>query len=195
MKALNQSQLNSAEFASRVADFKSNLKSSLHGEYEIKATKTKYIFSAGTIDVQVATTIKDVKPTDHLMVMVDDVTGLDAKGGPRGGVAAMGGRIAYVQSTEGGNNMTHEFGHNMGLIHNWESRITEDNGDDNYMSYSLDKMSSFSGRQLYNSMTGDLNQGSNSSTLSAPALITEQTTQKKPYLKGQEGDKVPKALE
>lgn len=190
--ALNQSQLGSKEFASRVADFKSNLASSLSGEHQ--AGKTKFVYSAGTIDVRVASSMKDVKKSDHLMVMVDDVTGKDAKGGPRAGVADPKGKVAYVERTEGGELMTHEFGHNMGLTHNWDNPSKDDDGASNYMSYSSDR-STFSGGQLYRSMQSELNQGSNSSTMGTPGMATETTTQAKPYKRAAENERVPRALQ
>ncbi len=88
-------------------------------------------------DVQfdVVSSMKDVKESDHIIVIVDEVTGTSDKnlgGGDAGGLALLTGKIAYVENTGNfswmASTMIHEFGHNMGLPH-------VANGSGNYMSY------------------------------------------------------------
>jgi len=196
IKLLNNSNLSQSEFNSRVGDFKTSLTSAFNnsGGYDAPGkSKVHYEFKAGNIDVQAASDMNHVKPTDNLLVMVDDVTGTDAKGGPRGGVADIGGRIGYVQSTEGAENMVHEMGHEMGLNHNFDKGANaSDQKPGNYMSYDRNR-NSFSGHQLFQSLQAARNQGSNSSTAVDPTN-TNHTTQAKPYREAQNGDKIPRAL-
>jgi len=194
MKVLNNANMDSRAFSSKVAAFGQELKGSLSGENTVG--KTHYIFKAGTVDVQAASSMKDVRSSDHLMVFVNDVTGQDAKGGQAGGLTERGAKVSYVEPGQSVGSMIHEFGHDMGLAHNFETGDTHDDGKGNYMSYESNK-SSFSGSQLMQSFflggQGQLNQGSNSSTPSVPTT-SQTTTQTQTYYRANEGEKVPRPL-
>jgi RHS repeat-associated protein len=119
------------------------------------------------VDAQftLANSMDDVSSTDHLLVVVDDVTGKADPalgGGEAGGLAKIYGKIAYVENTSDKDflieNSVHEIGHNMGLRH-------EANGAGNYMSYDQVrwKFSPLQLMMMYNmSKNGALNKGSNS---------------------------------
>lgn len=197
IKLLNNSNLSQSEFNSRVSDYKAAMSSAFNAEYDAPGGgKFHYVFKAGKMDIQAASSMKDVRATDNLLVMVDDVTGKDAKGGERGGVADIGGRIGYVQSTEGAENMVHEMGHQMGLLHTFDPQSGANAGDrkpGNYMSYDRNR-NNFTGHQIFQSLQAHRNQGNNYSTAVDP-INTNTTTQAKPYRTAQNGDKIPKALQ
>jgi hypothetical protein len=197
-KILNNSNLDQSAFNSRVSDFKSSLASSFTGNYtDPNNKKVNFVFQAGTIDVQGVSSMDKVKGSDNLLVMVDDVTGNTETGGGRAGVSKMGGRIGYVEPSSNGefdsDLMVHEFGHQMGLEHNWEAGATrEDKASGNYMSYES-KRGGFSGHQLYQSFRASRNQGSNSSSAVDP-YGQKRTTQSHPYKEAKNGDKIPAPL-
>jgi RHS repeat-associated protein len=136
-------------------------KSSTRGVHE--NTTTVYNFD---VQFDVAQSMDDVASSDHLLVVVDDVTGQADPalgGGEAGGVAIPNGKISYVENTSNFNflveNSVHEIGHNMlGMGH-------YKNGTGNYLSYDQ-KRTNFTGLQMiqmYNmSKNGVLNQGANS---------------------------------
>ena len=194
MKVLNNANMDSRAFNSKVAAFGQELRGALSGETTVG--KTHYVFKAGKVDVQAASSMKDVRATDHLMVFVNDVKARDDKGGDAGGITERGGRVSYVEPGQSTGSMVHEFGHDMGLRHNWRTPETQDDGAGNYMSYEANR-SSFSGSQLMQSFflggQGQLNQGSNSSTPSVPTTH-QSTTQTDTYYKAAEGEKVPRPL-
>jgi RHS repeat-associated protein len=113
----------------------------------------------------VANTMDDVASSDHLLAVVDDVTGMADPalgGGPAGGVALLNGKIAYVENSSNFeflvDNSVHEIGHNMGQGHT-------PNGTGNWMNYDNTRhgFTSEQIRQMYfDSKNGDLNQGQNS---------------------------------
>lgn len=134
---MNSSSMKKEDYQNAVNSFSSQLTKALSGTFNA-GEKTQIVFQAGDIDVRNVSSMSDVKTSDHLLVVVDDITGKNAKGGEAGGVGAIGGKIAYVQKGEvsfTAGNMVHEFGHNMGLSHNWESGYTDDDGATNYMGY------------------------------------------------------------
>jgi len=195
MKLMNRSNMSQKEFDSKVADFKSTLSNSLSGTFS--QGKKNFVFSAGKMDIQGASDMKQVRSTDHLMVFVDDVTGKSDKGSPSGGQAPLNERIEYVEPNQETGGMVHEFGHSMGLSHNWRTPETSDDGAGNYMGYGSNQ-NSFSPSQLFDSYqtykAGLLNQGGNSSTMSSPGVYTPGTTQSKPYRRANEGEKTPRQL-
>lgn len=195
MKVLNNSNLSQSDFNAKFAEFKTTFASAFNAEYDAPGSKGKvhYVFKAGTMDIQAASSMKEVRATDNLLVMVDDVTGKDSKGGNAAGYSLYGGRIGYIEGAEDVGNMVHEMGHQMGLGHNWEpGSDASDRTSGNYMSYEANK-TSFSGHQLFQSLQARRNQGSNSSTAIDP-INTNRTTQSKPYRQAQNGDKIPKPL-
>jgi hypothetical protein len=201
MAVMNSSSMSNKDYQNTVNSFTNQLTSSLTGSFNA-GDKTKIVFQTGNIDVRSVSSMSDVKKTDHLMVVVDDVTGKSAKGGPAGGLAEMGGKIAYVEA--GGNSssmgglMVHEFGHNMGLSHNWDSGYKDDDGATNYMGYGA-MQNQMVGAQLnqaslkYN--LGQLNQGNNYEVLKGDYQTNGLTTQGMPlqYNVGR-GGKIPKRL-
>jgi RHS repeat-associated protein len=121
---------------------------------KLNSQKTSTVDANGaTINVSfdaeytVANSMSDVSESDHLAVVVDDVTGeADPAlgGGEAGGVSFFDSKISYLENSS---NMSwlidtgvHEFGHNMGLGH-------EPNGSGNIMSYDSQR-SGFSSKQI-----------------------------------------------
>ncbi len=200
MAVMNSSSMSSKDYQKAVSSFKSLLSKAVSGTFNA-GDKTQIVFQAGDIDVRSVSSMSDVKTTDHLMVVVDDVLGRDAKGGEAGGLAPIGGKIAYV---EAGNvsgvagNMVHEFGHNMGLDHNWVTPNKGDDGITNYMGYGAVK-NQMSGFQLNQASLkykfGDLNKGQNYEVLKQDYNTNGHTTQQMPlpYNVGR-GKKIPKTL-
>ncbi|MBW4889217.1 RHS repeat-associated core domain-containing protein [Mucilaginibacter sp. HMF5004] len=114
---------------------------------------------------EAASSINDVKNSDHLVAIVDQVTGkADPKlgGGDAVGVARLNGKISYVEATGSLKGMTdiafHEVGHNMGFDH------PNANSTSDPMSYT-GQGANFSNKQVidiyYNASSGMLNQGAN----------------------------------
>ena len=200
MSIMNSSSMSSKDYQSAVSSFTNQLTKSLSGTFN-SSDKTKVVFQAGEIDVRSVSSMSEVKSTDHLMVVVDNVTGKDDKGGEAGGLGALGGKIAYV---EGGSasgvagNMVHEFGHNMGLIHNWRSPSKDDDGATNYMGYGAVR-NNMVGAQLNSSSInyniGQLNKGENYEILKQDYQTNGRTTQQMPlqYNVGR-GGKIPRTL-
>jgi RHS repeat-associated protein len=94
-----------------------------------------YVFD---VNVEKVSSMSQVKSSDHLIVLVDDVTGKadpNLGGGEAGGIAEIIGKIAYVERgdlTWMSKAIVHEIGHNLGLGH-------QGNGTGNYMSYDKNK--------------------------------------------------------
>jgi hypothetical protein len=200
MAVMNSSSMRREDYQNTVNSFRNQLTSSLTGTFNA-GDKTKIVFQTGNIDVRSVSSMSDVKKTDHLMVVVDDVTGKSAKGGPAGGLAEMGGKIAYVEagnSSFTSGNMVHEFGHNIGLSHNWDSGYKEDDGATNYMGYG-DVKNQMAGVQLNQSLLkynfGELNKGNNFEVLKNDYQTNGTTTQRTPleYNVGK-GGRIPKTL-
>jgi hypothetical protein len=195
MKIMNRANMSQKEFDTKVSDFKSQLTNSLGGTFS--QGKKNFVFTAGKMDIQGASEMKQVRSTDHLMVFVDDVTGKSDKGGPAGGQAPLNERIEYVETDQDAGGMIHEFGHSMGLMHNWRTPGTADDKAGNYMGYGSNR-NSFDSSQLFDSYQtykgGLLNQGGNSSTMPSPGMYTPGTTQSKPYRRANEGEKTPRQL-
>jgi hypothetical protein len=89
-------------------------------------------------DVQYTTanSMADVLPSDHLLVVVDDVNGKADPamgGGKAGGIGIIEGKVTYVQNTSNFDflveSSVHEIGHNMGLEHTTQTA--------NFMSYDI----------------------------------------------------------
>ncbi len=156
------------------------------------------------VNITAVSSLSDVKKSDHLLAIVDDVEGKadSDKGGDAGGIATIGGQIAYVEASS---NMTwmaeagiHEWGHNFGLEHNWKDGFTDSKSSTNYMSYSNFKTGSFSVQQLQSIIgganSGSLNQGS--PTQGAPATTNNwfynNSTTTQPYdFNVKKGDIIP----
>ena len=146
---------------------------------------------------EVANSMDHVSSSDHLIAIVDDVTGkadLALGGGDAGGVANMKGKVAYVENSSNMDflkeNSVHEIGHNLGLPH-------EKNGSGNYMSYDQSR-NKFTGLQMvtmYNMAKGGaLNQGSNNerSIQSTNNWFYNTSTNVAPYYKNTTaGQRIP----
>ena len=201
MAVMNSSSMSSKEYQKAVSSFTSQLNKAVSGTFNA-GDKTKIVFQAGNIDVRNVSSMSDVKTTDHLMVVVDDVTGKSAKGGEAGGLAEMGGKIAYVEKGDASftaGNMVHEFGHNIGLAHNWDSGYKDDDGETNYMGYGNVK-NQMVGIQLNQSLLkykfGELNRGQNYETLTKDYNTNGYTTQQMPMnYNVNRGGKIPKRLQ
>ena len=202
MSVMNSSNMSRKDFQSAVSSFTDQLTKSLTSTFSA-GDKTQIAFQAGEIDVRSVSSMSDVKNTDHLMVVVDDVTGKDAKGGEAGGLAVLGGKVAYVQQGSAYGvalNMVHEFGHNMGLSHNFETSNKGDDGTTNHMGYN-NVRSQFAGVQLLQSLNksnahpSQLNIGNNYEILKQDYNTNGYTTQQMPlqYNVGR-GNKIPKTL-
>gem|GEM_PF-2526620 len=170
--------------------------------------KNGNITFSSDVQITAVSSAKEVNKSDHLLAIVDDVTGSSAKGGDAGGIANMNGKIAYVESSGGLFTKTpsfefmtdtgvHELGHNFGLQHNWTDQFSDDNSATNYMSYSLNPSGSFSIQQL-NHITGNandtLNQGSptQKATESSNNYFYNTSTNSQPYdFNVKKGDIIP----
>ena len=202
MAVMNSSSMSSKDYQSAVSSFTNQLTKSLTGSFSA-GDKTQIAFQAGEIDVRSISSMSDVKSTDHLMVVVDDVTGKDAKGGEAGGLAPLGGKVAYVQAGNASGvagNMVHEFGYNMALSHNFETSNKGDDGATNHMGYS-NVRNQFAGVQLLqtlnksNAQPSQLNIGNNYEILKQDYNTNGRTTQQMPlqYNVGR-GGKIPRTL-
>jgi len=148
----------------------------------------------------VANSMDDVSGSDHLLVVVDDVTGKADPalgGGNAGGVAPIGGKVAYTENSSNMkwliNSSVHEIGHNMGLSH-------EPNGTGNTMSYDYShgggsKLDGLQIMQTFNKANnGALNQGSNNqrSIQSSNNWFYNTSSNQAPYYKNvSTGQKIP----
>ena len=121
---------------------------------------------------QGANSIADVSASDHLLVLVDKVTGSadeNLGGGPAVGRADINGNVAYVEagSNDPVNTAFHEVGHNLGLVHPTKNSMNDP------MSYS-GRGTNFSNDQNFtvyrNAKSGFSNNGYNR------ARITNSTT-------------------
>jgi hypothetical protein len=135
-----------------------------------------------------AGSMNDVSSSDHLVVLVDDVTGQadpNLGGGDAGGLAVRGGQIAYAEDADAVETAFHEVGHNLGMIHPGSN-----NG--NPMSYN-GRGSNFDGLQMmqaYNrARNGVLNQGGNSAVMGTQfpgvqhgQFFSPTTTQSRPFM-------------
>lgn len=96
--------------------------------------------------------------------------------------------------------MVHEFGHNMGLSHNFETSNKDDDGATNHMGYS-NVRNQFAGVQLLqtlnksNAQPSQLNIGNNYEILKQDYNTNGRTTQQMPlqYNVGR-GGKIPRTL-
>ncbi len=152
------------------------------------------------VNFSVAESMDDVSSSDHLIAIVDDVTGnADPAlgGGGAGGLGAMNGKISYVQNSSNigwmVNASIHELGHNFGLGH-------EKNGTGNWMSYDKERSRFQPWQLLYivdDAKKGRLNQGANSerSIISTNNWFYNTSTNTAPYYKNiKSGQKMPKTL-
>jgi RHS repeat-associated protein len=168
------------------------------------------------IKVGVANSMDDVAASDHLITVVDDVTGKDAKGGPAGGNAADGGKIAYIENIGSVTSMsrlaTHEFGHNLGLPHTFEDNAIRGipgivpNDPANYMSYSSTsyQFAKPQIRNVFQQLISDRDRGSHNLNLGAnyerankasKNWFWNTSTQKAPYdFNVTRGQKMPRRL-
>ncbi|MBC9930403.1 RHS repeat-associated core domain-containing protein [Chitinophaga qingshengii] len=151
------------------------------------------------IDAQfsVANSMDDVSSSDHLLVVVGDVTGkADPKlgGGEAGGIALSQGKIGYIEKSSNMRFMiqsgVHEIGHNLGLEH-------KENGSGNFMSYDQERyrFTSLQILTMYNmAKNGVLNQGGNSqrSVVNSNNWFFHTSTNKEPYRKNTSvGQRIP----
>jgi RHS repeat-associated protein len=119
------------------------------------------------VNITGVSSLSEVKKSDHLLAIVDDVEFVDDTGGDAGGLSNLGEQIAYVEASSNKNWMgetgIHEWGHNFGLKHNWKDEFLDNKASTNYMSYSNFRTGSFSVEQLQsiigNANSGSLNQG------------------------------------
>ncbi len=181
-------------------EFKARLEKAFTGVSEGKTAKT--VFKAGDIKVNVVTSMEMVASSDHLLVIVDDVTGTttnkEGKTVGRGGVAEYFAKVGYVESGEQTwltESLVHELGHMVGLPHNWDTSDKDDDKDANYMSYEKNR-EEFSGSQLL-TVFGNrdkLNKGQNYQKADGNMTNSGKTTSEKPYRKIFTGEKYPKPI-
>lgn len=160
----------------------------------LKGNDGKIIIRA-EISVKAVISMNNVKASDHLLVIVDDVVPDDLFS-PTLGVAEIGGKIGYVEKkADMLETLMHEFGHNLGLLHNWEDGLVDSKGEQNYMSYG-ESRSSFSPSQVLNikRTAEDFNHKPNHTI--APATTKNRlwhtSTNLEPYLFNvKKGDRIP----
>ena len=183
-----------------ISDFKSQLTKALTGTYGDKNSAIE--FKVGTLDVQSIGSADDVKDDQHLITIVDDVTGKadPDKGGDAGGLAETGGKIAYVQKGEAGwmaQSMVHEFGHNIGLDHSWKDNMNSTDDGRNYMDYTNNR-NNLSPEQVAESFgqynSGKLNQGVGYQKAANDSYTIGRTTNEQPYRTIRAGQRMPKPL-
>jgi hypothetical protein len=159
-------------------------------------SNTTYVYNFD-VEFTVAKSMDEVSASDHLLVVVDDVTGKadpEMGGGPAGGVSVDQGKVAYVENTKNFNFLVeesvHELGHNMGLDHVKDQPA-------NFMSYDQSRnfFSKTQIKTMYNqSRFGQLNKGSNSqrSIQSTNNWFFHTSSNVEPYKKNtQAGDRIP----
>ncbi|WP_207795861.1 RHS repeat-associated core domain-containing protein [Sphingobacterium haloxyli] len=131
-----------------------------------------------------------VDASDHLLVVVNEVLGeADSRlgGGPAGGIAQIGGKVAYVESGSFLNmkeTAFHEIGHNLGLRH--PEKNSAENNPTNPMAYKRNNAPHFSRHQLSNifsySKSGFSNRGKNSAIIINNRQRTNtRSTNESPY--------------
>lgn len=210
IKVLNTSD-GSLDMNALTKGIKDNLSNALSGWDNNMTTRYETDTQIG-----VANSMDAVAESDHLITVVDDVTGKDAKGGQAGGIAADGGKIAYIENKGSISGMarlaTHEFGHNLGLPHTFEDNaargITDvvPNDPSNYMSYSNSAYRFTKGqvRNIYQQAISDRDRGGNNlnngtnyerAIRSSNNWFWNTSTQKAPYdFNITRGQKMPKTL-
>lgn len=133
------------------------------------------------------TSMDQVGKSDHLVAVVGDATGQADPalgGGPAGGVANIGGKVAYVEAGSGLAGLTnmafHEVGHTLGLAH------PGTNNRNDPMSYTGQNANFSTGqlRNVYlNANEGLLNQGPNSMRIGNQRVIYNPvSTDLRPYI-------------
>lgn len=151
--------------------------------------------------IEVAQSMDDVADSDHLITIVDNVLGgADPKGGGgnAGGLGAMFGKISYIESSSFGSagmisSGIHEFGHNMGLSHDFTN-------PSNHMSYSSERSGLNFGQleSVVNSFyEGKQNQGPNYSVSGSSSRNTlwHNSTNQAPYdFNVSRGQRIPHIL-
>jgi hypothetical protein len=118
-----------------------------------------------------ASSMNDVKKSDHLLVLVGNVLGQadpTLGGGEAAGIANTPGKVAYAESGANAlNTAFHEVGHNLGLNH--PEANGRDNTSSNPMSYKKSNTANFSPLQMSliysNVSNGSTNRGSNSARI------------------------------
>jgi RHS repeat-associated protein len=156
-------------------------------------------------DVQVTAvnSMKDVKKSDHLQVLVDDVTSSSQNLIYNSqGIATYNSKISYVEPYSNLDKITttgvHELGHNFGLKHSWEDDFSDTDSGGNIMSYGVNRFGSFSNMQLSfivgEANSGNLNQGSPTQKASTTTnnWMWNTSTNESPYdFNVKKGDIIP----
>lgn len=152
------------------------------------------------VNYTVANSMDDVSSSDHLLVIVDDVTGKADPalgGGEAGGRADIGGKVAYVEAGMGYQftveSGVHEIGHNLGLNH-------ERNGTGNFMSYDnrrthFDRLQMRSLGNLYKNGGQNLNGNSQRSIHNTNNWFYNTSSNEAPWYKNTSvGERIPKII-
>jgi RHS repeat-associated protein len=197
--------LNNSSTAVNMSAFKKQLRSDLSkafsGSYE--AGNTSYTFETGDIELDNVSSMDQVSDSDHVLTIVDDVTGKtvdkDGNGGEVAGKAEFGMKNLWTEPSSNtswlSEHSIHELGHSANRQHSWQDGDDGTSNSQNYMSYDRDCPCEFTGRQLIQiySNRDNLNQGDNYSRATGTEKVTK-TTELKPDGNTYKGKKIPRPV-
>ncbi|WP_159292228.1 reprolysin-like metallopeptidase [Tenacibaculum maritimum] len=167
--------MNTSDKKINMKKYAKNLKSNLMAAFT--RYDENFIYDTD-IRIDVANSASEVDKSDHLQVIVDDVTWGETVFTGTGGVATYGEKVSYVEARSNLEGMSktgvHELGHNFGLRHNWEDGMDSSNGNTNFMSYGGDSRTGAFSRSQINHVIGGFHSGK--LNLGSPTQRAPRTT-------------------